>query len=80
MKNMAQLASSIYALAGMEFDIDSSKALAEILSGKLGLPGIKKQITVYDVSEKTLLKLADKHPIVPLILEYREKESGDGID
>lgn len=58
----------IYELAGEKFNISSSKQVGEILFNKLGLPANRKGSTSVDV----LKELADKHPIVPKILEYRK--------
>ncbi len=63
-----ELAEKIYELAGEKFNIASPKQLGEILFNKLGLKGDKKGSTNVDV----LKDLLDKHPIVPLILEYRK--------
>jgi len=61
----------IYALAGEEFNINSPKQLAVILFEKLGLKGLKKTKSGYSTNAEVLEKLQDKHPIIPLILEYR---------
>ena len=54
------------------FNPDSPKQLGELLFGKLGLPGGKKTASgQWSTDEKTLSKLADAHPIVSAILEYR---------
>ena len=54
------------------FNPDSPKQLGELLFGKLGLPGGKKTASgQWATDEKTISKLADAHPIVPAILEYR---------
>ncbi|MGM0419865.1 MAG: DNA polymerase I [Bacillota bacterium] len=60
-----------YELAGEEFNLNSPKQVGEILFDKLGLPVIKKTKTGYSTSISVLEKLEDKHPIVPLIIEYR---------
>lgn len=61
------LTKKIHELAGVEFNLNSPKQLSEVLFDTLELPLIKKRSTAVDVLEK----LEDKHPIVPLILEYR---------
>ena len=61
----------IYTLAGEEFNISSPKQLGVILFEKLGLPGAKKTKTGYKTDVNVLNKLADKHPIINMILEYR---------
>ncbi|GAA8694125.1 DNA polymerase I [Helicobacter pylori] len=55
-------------LIGVDFNLNSPKQLGEILYEKLELPKNKSHST----DEKNLLKILDKHPSIPLILEYRE--------
>ena len=63
----------IYNYSGTEFNISSPKQLGEILFEKLNLPYNKKKgKTGYSTSHDVLVKLADIHPIINLILEYRE--------
>lgn len=66
------LESEIYGLAGMEFNIGSSKQLQTVLFEKLGLPATKKTKTGYSTDAETLALLAPAHEIVAKILEYRE--------
>lgn len=63
-----ELSKEIYALAGEEFNIASPKQTADILFNKLGLNSNKKMSTSSDV----LKSIADSHPIVNKILEYRK--------
>ena len=63
---------AIYTLAGGEFNINSTKQLGEILFDRLGLPAYKKTKTGYSTNAEVLDKLKNKHPIVPLILDYRQ--------
>lgn len=65
------LTDEIFAITGEPFNIASPKQLGEVLFDKLGLPHGKKTKTGYSVSEDVLSNLADKHPIVNLVLEYR---------
>ncbi|MGL2398291.1 DNA polymerase I [Helicobacter pylori] len=58
----------ILELIGVDFNLNSPKQLGEVLYDKLGLPKNKSHST----DEKNLLKILDKHPSIPLILEYRE--------
>lgn len=62
------LSEQIYALAGMEFNINSPKQLGMILYDELGLKAGKKRSTAADVLEK----LVHVHPIIPLLLEHRK--------
>lgn len=66
-----QLESEIYLLAGETFNIASPKQLGVILFEKLQLPAGKKTKTGYSTNADVLDYLKDKHPIIPLILEYR---------
>ncbi len=64
----------IYDYAGMQFNIGSPKQLGEILFEKLRIIENAKltKSKQYQTGEEVLLKLAHKHPIVPLILEWRK--------
>lgn len=66
------LEKEIYADAGEEFNINSTKQLGVVLFEKLGLPGGKKTKTGYSTAADVLERLADKHPVVAKILEYRQ--------
>lgn len=67
-----RLQSEIYAHAGMEFNINSTRQLGEILFDKLGLPAKKKTKTGYSTDAKVLEELAPRHEIVQIILQYRQ--------
>ncbi len=61
--------------AGVEFNVRSSKQLGEVLFDTLGLGGkkLKKTATgMRTTKESELEKMRDDHPIIPLILKYRE--------
>ncbi|MCR4904318.1 MAG: DNA polymerase I [Butyrivibrio sp.] len=57
--------------AGVEFNINSPKQLAEVLFEKLQLPGGKKTKSGYSTAADVLEKLAPDHKIVRDVLEYR---------
>lgn len=59
-------------LAGGEFNLNSSKQLAEVLFDQLGLKHGKKTKTGYSTGVDVLEDLKDEHPIVPLILRHRQ--------
>lgn len=59
-------------LAGGEFNLNSSKQLAEVFFDKLGLKHGKKTKTGYSTGVEVLEDLKDEHPIVPLILRHRQ--------
>ncbi len=65
------LIDNIYSLAGMEFNINSPKQLAEVLFEKLELPVIKKTKTGYSTDIEVLEKLEDKHAIISYLIRYR---------
>lgn len=57
--------------AGHAFNILSPKQLAVVLFQELKLPTRKKTKSGYSTDAETLDQLAELHPIVPLVLEYR---------
>jgi len=63
---------AIYALAGEEFNINSTQQLGHILFDKLGLPPVKKTKTGYSTNAEVLEKLRGRHEIIGVILEYRQ--------
>lgn len=69
-----KLEKQIHDLAGVEFNIASPKQLGDILYEKLGLgTKIKKTATGAKSTNATELeKIKDEHPIVALVVEYRE--------
>ncbi len=74
-KDLDKLASSIYKLAGEEFNINSPKQLGEILFDKLNIgkgKGKKTATGQRSTRENELRKYIEKEPIVADILEYRE--------
>ena len=69
---IADVEQKIHTEAGTVFNISSPKQLGEILFDKLKIGGgAKTKTKQYSTAEDVLEKIADKHPIVPLILEYR---------
>lgn len=69
--DIARLTEEIYAYSGGEFNIASPKQLGTVLFEKLGLPAKKKTKSGYSTNAEVLEELSNKHPIIPLILEYR---------
>ncbi|MFH1360442.1 MAG: DNA polymerase I [Candidatus Omnitrophota bacterium] len=59
-------------MAGMEFNLNSPKQLSHVLFERLKLPVIKKTKTGFSTDEGVLSKLAEKHALPALILEYRQ--------
>jgi DNA polymerase-1 len=71
-KKMSEVQDSLFKIAGCEFNINSPKQLGEVLFERLKLPVIKKTKTGSSTDEEVLTKLASKHPLPALILEYRQ--------
>lgn len=73
-KSLDKLNKKIQKLAGKEFNVNSTKQLKEVLYIDLEIPteGIKKTKTGFSTAEEELHKLKEQHPIIPLLLEYRE--------
>ena len=64
-----ELKTTIITLSGLDFNLNSPKQLADVLYNKLNLAPTSKSRST---SAENLLKMIDKHPIIPLILEYRK--------
>jgi DNA polymerase-1 len=75
-KKIELLVKKIYQLAGESFNLNSPKQLAFILFEKLkvGKSGFNKKTKSgnYSTDVETLQLIAKEHPIVPLVLKYRE--------
>ncbi len=72
---LARLEEAIWKEAGEEFNINSPKVLSDILFNKLQLAEKRQKKTptgALSTKESELEKLRDKHPVIALILEYRE--------
>lgn len=63
---------SIYEMAGEEFNINSTRQLGHVLFDQLGLPALKKTKTGYSTNAAVLEQLYDRHPIIALIMDYRQ--------
>jgi DNA polymerase I len=72
--DIEQWEQKIYASAGLHFNIASPKQLGEVLFDHLQIdPKAKKTKTgQYATGEDVLSKLFDKHPVVNMILDFRE--------
>ena len=70
-QRIADCETLIYSYADKPFNINSTKQLGELLFEKLGLPVLKKTRTGYSTNADVLEKLKDKHPIIPVIMDYR---------
>ncbi len=69
---LKELEKEIYDLSGEEFNINSPKQLGLILFEKLNLPFAKKTKTGYSTAADVLDKLVGHHPIINMVLEYRQ--------
>lgn len=67
----AEVEARIYELAGREFNIGSTKQLAEVLFEELKLPVIKRTKTGYSTDAEVLERLAKEHEIARAILRQR---------
>ncbi len=72
--DIANIKEEVYKLAGEEFNLGSPSQLAQILYGRLGLStaGLKKGKTGYSTAAGELEKLRHAHPMVELIMQFRE--------
>jgi DNA polymerase-1 len=66
-----RLVDDIYNTAGVPFNIDSPKQLADVLFNRLGLKPIRIGKTGLSTDAGVLEELAGQHPVINLILEYR---------
>ncbi|MEG2295752.1 MAG: DNA polymerase, partial [Oscillospiraceae bacterium] len=71
-RDILELEKQIYIQAQGEFNINSPKQLGAVLFEKLELPTHKKTKSGYSTNVEVFNFLKDKHPIIELILEYRQ--------
>ncbi|PIR41282.1 MAG: DNA polymerase I [Candidatus Yanofskybacteria bacterium CG10_big_fil_rev_8_21_14_0_10_46_23] len=73
-KTIAKLEKQIYKHAGQEFNINSPQQLGQILYDDLAIKGRVRKTSggARSTAAGELEKIVDAHPIVPLILDYRE--------
>jgi DNA polymerase I len=71
-KDLLKIREVIYEHAGFEFNINSTQQLSKVLFEKLGLPPVKKTKTGYSTDTSVLERLKGIHPIIDLLLEYRQ--------
>ena len=74
----------VHEAAGVEFNVNSTKQLREVLFEKLGLTPGRKTKTGFSTDAATLERLRDDHPVVAHLLAYREVEKlrstyGEGL-
>lgn len=63
---------NIYTQIGHQINLNSPKQLSGVLYDELGLPVIKKTKTGRSTDEATLTELVNAHPVISLILQYRQ--------
>src|SRR5690606_26022490 len=73
-ERLEELKRKVIDAAGIEFNPDSPKQLGEVLFDKLGMRVVKTTKTSRSTDAEVLETLAAEtdHPILPLLLEYRE--------
>ncbi|MDD5119598.1 MAG: DNA polymerase I, partial [Sulfuricurvum sp.] len=69
---IATLTEQIHNACGTVFNLNSPKQLGVILFETLGLAHGKKTKTGYSTDEQVLEGLKDEHPVIPMLLQYRE--------
>jgi DNA polymerase-1 len=68
---MDGLEARIHAAAGHAFNVASTRELAQVLFGELGLPVLKRLKTGPSTDQDVLEKLAEQHALPRLVLEHR---------
>jgi len=73
-KEISQISEKIYKKTNKRFNLNSPRQVGEILFEDLGIQGkhLKTPTNQYRTSEEVLLEIKTEHPIVELILKYRE--------
>lgn len=69
---LSTLSEGIYRTCGTVFNINSTKQLGVVLFETLGLAHGKKTKTGYSTDEQVLESLRHEHPVIPMLLQYRE--------
>jgi len=69
---MLKLEADVYNQLGHQFNINSSQQLSQVLYQELGLPKSRKTKSGYSTDASTLEELKGTHPIIELILQYRQ--------
>jgi DNA polymerase-1 len=71
-QKITSLEREIQQIAGEQFNVNSNLQLQRILFEKLALPKTRRIKTGYSTDAAELEKLTGSHPIIGLLLEYRE--------
>lgn len=70
-KKIKELETEIYNLCGKTFNIGSPKQLSSVLYEDMKLTPVKKGKTAFSTASDVLDELYASHPVIPLILDYR---------
>jgi DNA polymerase-1 len=73
-QSITLLETEIYQVAGRNFNINSTQQLSKILFEDLHLPSAQRTKTGYSTAAHVLDDLRGAHPLVDLILDYRQLE------
>ena len=71
-EQLAAIEKEVEEVAGQKFNLNAPQQLAKVLFEDLRLPVGKRTRTGYSTDADTLESLREKHPIIGLILEYRQ--------
>jgi len=71
-QELLKLEKEIYGGVGHQFNINSPQQLGKVLFGELKLPQSRKTKTGYSTEASVMEALRGVHPIIELILEYRQ--------
>ncbi|MDY6918259.1 MAG: DNA polymerase I [Chloroflexota bacterium] len=71
-QRMLELEAGIYNAVGHQFNINSTQQLGGVLFDELRLPGGRRTKSGYSTDASVLEGLRESHPVIELILEYRQ--------
>jgi len=71
-QEVLRLEKEIYRVVGHTFNINSTQQLGQVLFEELKLPHSRRTKTGYSTEAAVLEELKGVHPVVPLLLEYRQ--------
>ena len=69
---IAAIEQAIHSSVGHEFNVASPKQLSEVLFEELDLPKTRKTTQGYSTDAQALERIADAHPAIEQVLQYRE--------
>ncbi len=69
---LREIEAGVRELTGAEINLNSPKQLGELLFETLALPGGKKTKTGWTTDIDVLESLRGSHPVIPLVIEYRQ--------